>query len=194
MWRWDQAEPFGANPTDHDPDANSVAFDLPLRLPGQRYDAETGLHYNYSRDYDPSHGRFVESDPIGLLGGLNTYAYIGGRPLHDFDPFGLQMNIEGSPVTAPPGNQSTKSCRKQSCEVRCRELTTIHCPFGALSPAHYSMYGTNERCIKALNEICYYGCHPSETLKDPLRTATEAIANPKSRLPASVPTGVTFTR
>ena len=45
MWQWDQQEPFGSNPADEDPDANSVAFDLPLRLPGQRYDAETALYF-----------------------------------------------------------------------------------------------------------------------------------------------------
>ena len=88
VWRWDQAEPFGNNPADEDPDTNSVAFDLPLRLPGQRYDAETGLHYNYYRDYEPSIGRYGESDPIGLNGGLNTYAYAGGNPASYADPFG----------------------------------------------------------------------------------------------------------
>ena len=89
MWRWDQQEPFGGNPADEDPDANSVAFDLPLRLPGQRYDQETGLHYNYFRDYDPSIGRYGESDPIGLRGGLNTYAYVGSTPLTRTDFEGL---------------------------------------------------------------------------------------------------------
>ena len=89
MWRWDQAEPFGNNPADEDPDANSIAFDLPLRLPGQRYDAETGLHYNYFRDYDPSIGRYGESDPTGLSGGLNTYAYVQGNPLLFIDQKGL---------------------------------------------------------------------------------------------------------
>ena len=43
VWRWDQAEPFGNNPADEDPDANSIAFDPPLRLPGQYNDKETGL-------------------------------------------------------------------------------------------------------------------------------------------------------
>jgi RHS repeat-associated protein len=89
VWRWDQAEPFGNNPADENPDANSIAFDLPLRLPGQRYDAETGLHYNYFRDYDPSIGRYGESDPIGLRGGLNTYVYVAGRPLNFADLRGL---------------------------------------------------------------------------------------------------------
>jgi RHS repeat-associated protein len=64
-------------------------FDLPLRFPGQRYDAETALHYNYFRDYDPSIGRYGESDPIGLLGGLNTYVYVEANPLRKSDPRGL---------------------------------------------------------------------------------------------------------
>jgi RHS repeat-associated protein len=93
VWRWDQAEPFGANPAAEDPDANSVAFDLPLRLPGQRYDSETGLHYNYFRDYDPSIGRYEESDPIGLRAGLNTYAYVESSPVARTDAVGLFADL-----------------------------------------------------------------------------------------------------
>jgi len=89
VWRWDQAEPFGNNSADEDPDANSVAFDLPLRLPGQHFDKESGLHYNYFRNYDAKSGRYAQSDPIGLWGGLNTFAYVGGSPLKYFDPLGL---------------------------------------------------------------------------------------------------------
>ena len=88
VWRWDQAEPFGNNPAEENP-SGLGAFDLPLRLPGQRYDAETGLHYNYFRDYDPSIGRYGESDPVGLSGGLNTYAYVGATPLTRIDRLGL---------------------------------------------------------------------------------------------------------
>jgi RHS repeat-associated protein len=89
VWRWDQQEPFGNNPADENP-SGLGAFDLPLRLPGQHYDKETGLHYNYFRDYDPSIGKYGESDPIGLRGGLNTYAYVSGAPLTRTDPSGLQ--------------------------------------------------------------------------------------------------------
>ncbi|NHZ65959.1 RHS repeat-associated core domain-containing protein, partial [Massilia genomosp. 1] len=61
-----------------------------LRLPGQIEDAETGLHYNYYRDYDPQVGRYIESDPLGLSGGINTYGYVHGNPISRYDPLGLE--------------------------------------------------------------------------------------------------------
>jgi RHS repeat-associated protein len=66
-----------------------VPFAYNLRFPGQYYQAETGLNYNYYRDYDPLTGRYIESDPVGLTGGINTYAYVAGRPTMATDPQGL---------------------------------------------------------------------------------------------------------
>ena len=62
-----------------------------LRFPGQYYDVETELHYNWNRYYDPMSGRYISPDPIGLEGGLNLYAYVGGNPVNWVDREGLKQ-------------------------------------------------------------------------------------------------------
>jgi RHS repeat-associated protein len=88
-WKWDQAEAFGVNTPNENP-ASLGTFEFPLRYPGQYFDKEDNLAYNYFRDYDPALGRYVQSDPIGIMGGVNTYAYVVSNPVNFSDPLGLQ--------------------------------------------------------------------------------------------------------
>jgi RHS repeat-associated protein len=88
VWRWDNTEAFGDSQPNEDPSGLGT-FAYNLRLPGQYYDVESGLSYNYFRDFDPSLGRYIQSDLIGLRAGLNTYAYVEGSPLWLIDEFGL---------------------------------------------------------------------------------------------------------
>ncbi|MEQ1581468.1 MAG: RHS repeat-associated core domain-containing protein [Steroidobacteraceae bacterium] len=110
VWRWD-SDPFGTTAASQDPDGDSTNFVYNFRFPGQYYDAETGLNYNYFRDYVSQTGRYVESDPIGLEGGLNTFAYVGSAPTAGFDEFGLEP---GGPWH-PPKDTSLSCKSSDSC-------------------------------------------------------------------------------
>jgi len=85
IWSWAyQGNPFGEQqPT-------STGYVLNLRYPGQYYDAESGANYNMFRTYEPATGRYLQSDPIGLDGGISTYVYVGNNPLSNSDPLGLE--------------------------------------------------------------------------------------------------------
>ncbi|WP_363799097.1 RHS repeat-associated core domain-containing protein [Lysobacter firmicutimachus] len=89
IWSWNaKGEAFGNDAPNQDPDQDGTAFVFDLRFPGQRFDAATGLNYNYFRDYEPGLGRYVQSDPIGLKGGHGTYTYSASSPLRFVDPTG----------------------------------------------------------------------------------------------------------
>ena len=67
------------------------AFEFSLRFPGQYFDKETNVRYNFYRDYDPVAGRYIQSDLVGIHAGLNTYLYVHGTPLLFSDFFGRPM-------------------------------------------------------------------------------------------------------
>ena len=84
-WKWQYiSNAFGEKyPT------TSSGYSLNMRFPGQYFDVESGLNYNVNRDYEAATGRFVQSDPIGPLAGLQTYTYVWSSPLSRVDPLGL---------------------------------------------------------------------------------------------------------
>ncbi|MGE0109038.1 MAG: RHS repeat-associated core domain-containing protein [Bdellovibrionales bacterium] len=88
VWRW-RHDAFGRGAPDQRPSGSSKDFVYNNRFPGQTYDAETGFFYNLNRYYDPATGRYTRPDPIGLAGGMNPYAYVGGNPATNVDPSGL---------------------------------------------------------------------------------------------------------
>jgi RHS repeat-associated protein len=88
VWQW-YADAFGNTAALEDPDGDGTATRINLRFPGQYFDQETGLHYNMTRYYNLGNGRYLQPDPIGLAGGINTYSYVGGNPVNLTDPKGL---------------------------------------------------------------------------------------------------------
>lgn len=115
IWRW-EGEAFGETEANEDPDGDASLTKVNLRFPGQYFDGESGLHYNYFRTYDPNTGRYVQSDLIGLEGGPNTYTYVAGNPLLNTDPYGLFFfgPVCGSGASAKfiPDGRFTDACQK----------------------------------------------------------------------------------
>ncbi len=99
VWQWYSDAFGGGSPTAY-PVGDGQIAQINLRFPGQYFDAETGLHYNWNRYYDPKTGRYITSDPIGLEGGLNTYSYVDANPLANIDIEGL----ERKPGKTPPNS------------------------------------------------------------------------------------------
>jgi len=92
VWTMSQT-PFGIATVNEDPDGNGIKVTNNFRFPGQYFDAETGLNYNYFRSYDPAIGAYPQHDPIGLDGSMNPFRYVGGNPISLADSTGLAVYL-----------------------------------------------------------------------------------------------------
>jgi RHS repeat-associated protein len=159
-WKWDNAEPFGNNQPNENP-SGLGNFEYSGRRSGEYYDKETGKIHNGYRSLDTGIGRYIQSDPIGLLGGVNTYGHVGGNPLKFTDPLGL----------VPPGGEGDWSWpdiprkkQEQPCPAKEPEPNYGYClgevgPLGPLpGPLGLSVAGnalTMTRSIVASGAVLY---------------------------------------
>ncbi len=134
-----------------------------LRFPGQYFDAETGMHYNYFRDYEPSIGRYVESDPIGLSGGNGRSLYASGNPLNRFDSHGLLARGQGCTQEQWRRIQEAESKIQQKIDGSCagcddRNNGCIPCAY--LHQVRNALHTSSVGCSGADNQKLYCGEAP----------------------------------
>ena len=132
-WSWDRLD-FGNNAPNQNPGGLGTFVYNP-RFPGQLSDVESGLSYNMARDYNPVFGRYIQSDPSGLRGGINTYGYVGGKPLNKTDRRGLDDNYD--PATDPETYLGTYNidsyCNSNQCYNDTSASGGISVPPGSLT-------------------------------------------------------------
>ena len=169
VWKWDyfaNNSAFGENA----PSVQTLTFNL--RYPGQYYDQETGLNYNSARDYEPGTGRYIESDPVGLEGGLSTYSYANGDPLDAVDPSGLSHFFPG--------------CNSGGCHAPAPAPGPWSPNPGGSAPSRPNLGGAFMDATLTLYRLCnpHRGCPPCKLL-DGTEVQPGQISYRYDRLPAT---------
>jgi RHS repeat-associated protein len=116
-----------------------------LRMPGQYFDKESNLHYNYYRSYQATQGRYTQNDPIGLAGGWNRFGYVEGNPLMYADPYGLDKTVWRFPSGPTNGNWGG----------RCWSGGQYAC--GDKGPGNLPPTDSADACYKN-HDVCYSAC------------------------------------
>ena len=187
VWRW-EGDAFGSTPPNENPGGTGVVT-VNLRFPGQYFDKESGLDYNGQRSYDPATGRYIQSDPIGLEGGINTYAYIGGSPLADIDPSGL-AGVRNGPSRGrggvPSSAQEISDVVNSANVNRTVEQIRTYDPnfrYSTIAPIGYRY---NRQDVEYLNNLL-------EQYKESSQCTANGLPRPPINY-GSTPNGVPFTR
>ncbi|QQP94377.1 RHS repeat-associated core domain-containing protein [Lysobacter enzymogenes] len=143
IWAWNaKVDAFGNSSPNQDPDLDGQQFAMNMRFAGQRFDMRSETNYNYFRDYESLTGRYVQSDPIGLMGGPSTYAYVGSNPISFIDPFGLEspgsfnnggykLSWESGPSRIPDYYQGSISSYLGSASLTVSRTGSVYFGYGA---------------------------------------------------------------
>jgi len=154
------------------------------RFPGQLEDPESGSFYNYFRDYEPGTGRYVESDPVGLRGGVGTYGYVLDNPLKYADPLGL-FTVDESCNYCQFGENQADFVRRQA-EIDCRMVAITITDFRLAQCITERCH--NSGIIKCDGEYCqpgWSGYHTTRTVNGVVQDNPEIVYCLKDRNPVA---------
>ena len=162
VWRID-TRPFG------EVEALTWTVENNQRFPGQYEDAESGYSYNWFRDYEPALGRYLQSDPIGLMGGVNTFAYVEGNPVGAVDPAGLDPESDQFSRPNPYFNPQYMPGTREWAELQIQGFRAL---IDALNQAGAWVKG-----------VCFGELDCEEILKGCRKICTDTYVDDRDRLP-----------
>ena len=168
-WRW-EGEAFGETFD------QQAGVEVNLRFPGQYYDKETGEHYNWNRYYRTGVGRYITSDPIGLDGGLNVYAYTENNPINKADS-------TGKVILPDNWGENTLDCLRLRVLVwiSCKTKKSERCRGTDNCEVLVAKFRLSQDCVffqNLLSKRCYPGSDPSnhaQVIRDALNRGTKCL-------------------